>query len=65
MKITITENNKSKLVDFKGKTIADLIHSFDYSTESYVALRDGVPITVLDKVKKGDSIKLMKVVTGA
>ena len=64
MKITLTENKKSKQIEFKGKTVADLIHFFGYSTESYVALRDSIPITDLDKVKIGDKIELKKVVTG-
>lgn len=65
MKITIIENKKSKKLDFKGKTIADLIHSLGGSAESYIALRDGEPITDLDKVQTGDKITLKKVVTGA
>jgi len=64
MKITLTENKKSRHIDFKGKTVAALIHSLGYSTESYIALHEGVPITDLDKVKVSDKIVLKKVVTG-
>ena len=64
MKITVIENKKSKKIEFKGKTVADLIHSLCYSTESYIALQDSIPITDLDKLKTGDKIELKKVVTG-
>ncbi|MFH1450746.1 MAG: hypothetical protein ABIF92_02075 [archaeon] len=65
MRITVIENKKRKNTEFRGKTVADLIHSFGYSTESYVALREEIPITALDKLKAGDKITLKKVVTGA
>jgi len=64
MEITIIKDSKKKKFSVKSQKFGKIITEIGLNSEEYLGVRDGELITEDETIKKGDTIKLLDVVSG-
>ena len=64
MKIHIEKEQKELELDFKNKTVKELLEQINVNSETVIIVRNNEVLTLDDNVTNKDNIKLLSVISG-
>lgn len=64
MKIKVESRDFSKTVEFKGKTIGELLKKMKLNPENFVLSKNNEIVLEDERLKSGDKVKLFPVISG-
>ena len=67
MKISVQnerDSNNTKIIDFTGKTVLELLHQLNINKEAVLVIRNEEVITEDEELQDNDKLELLSVISG-